>query len=150
MNKKIILLSLIFVNAAMHATPWSTNWIAGMAAVVTGTYNLVTKTRVTEQKPVVQDERQKFLNMLTNAVNSDIRRLNLALQYKSGFDSKFDVMHVWEKATEKASEKFPDLQPSVNYAKWFERPLQTEQEIKKAREVLENLRDKIIEEKKKQ
>lgn len=158
MNKKIILLSLITINSAFatdqsqwekfrdHVRQNSGKWITGLVAVATaGAYALFNKPKEAAEQEAPQDARQKFLNMLTKAIESDIFRLDCALREKMAAHMKFDVVHVWENATANADEHYSELYNHVRVVKNFETYLRYEKDVLKAKEVLTNFRDAIKE-----
>lgn len=161
MNKKIILFSLLIVNTALPATfSWkaisehisqnSAQYGSGLAtliAISTAVYKYFGRNEAIVEKPVVPDERQKFLNMLVKAIESDIFRLDIAL--KNGnhvVDMRYDAIHVWEKATDKAQEKFSAL---YSYIYFIKSSVGLPQDARKVKQKLADLKAAIKEEAKK-
>lgn len=157
MNKKIILFSLMAFNSAF-AQPWSWHaiqesirqnsgkWGAGLVTLIAlstaAAYKFVFKTK--EKKPeVVVDERQKFLSMLTKAIEGDIFRLECMLKYNRPDYMAFDALHVWEQGTKNAADKFPDLHNYARNVKTFEGYLRYVQDVHKAKNVLTAMRDAV-------
>lgn len=159
MNKKFFLVLLICFNTTMPAL-WSwesikeqlsksaaqvTTGIVALAGISAGIYAYVAKYKNIQEQPTLSEPtgEQKFLAMLSKAIESDIFRLDCALRNQQAFEVKYDALHVWKKGTQNADKEFGNLYHHARMLMTYERYLRTQNEVMKAREALVAMREAV-------